>query len=40
MTMADLPFNNDASQAERRRILDNDRKTSTYHQQAQADAGL
>ena len=36
--MADLPFNNDASQAERRRILDNDRKASTYSRVAQSEA--
>jgi hypothetical protein len=36
--MADLPFNNDASQAERRRILDNDRKASTYSRIAQSEA--
>jgi hypothetical protein len=38
--MADFPFNNEASQSERRRILAEGRKTSTYHQQAQADADL
>ena len=36
--MADLPFNNDATQAERRRILENDRKASTYSRVAQSEA--
>ena len=34
----DQPFNNDASQAERRRILENDRKASTYSRVAQSEA--
>jgi hypothetical protein len=38
--MADFPFNNDASQAQRRKVLENDRKVSTYFQRAQADADL
>jgi hypothetical protein len=38
--MADFPFNNDASQAQRRKVFENDRKVSTYFQRAQADADL
>jgi hypothetical protein len=35
--MADFPFNNDASQAERKRVLENDRKVSSYMAHATAN---
>jgi hypothetical protein len=37
--MTDHPFNNDATQAERRRVLRNDR-ASTFFAQALAEAGM
>jgi len=39
--MADFPFNNERSQAERQKVLENDRKVrSTYFQHAQTDPDL
>jgi hypothetical protein len=38
--MADLPFNNSSSLAERRKVIEEDRKASTYFAHAQADADL
>lgn len=36
--MPEYPYNNEASPAERKRVLENDRKVSTYHALAQAAA--